>query len=57
MGIVLGKVSDAKAIAQNLTTEVKPPVPGAVRLTPLEMNMLHFGSDKHSPLPDKTPAS
>ncbi len=57
MGIVLGKVSAANAPAQNLSSDVKPPVPGAVRLTPLEMNMLHFGSDKHSPLPDKTPAS
>lgn len=31
-------------------TDMPTPAKGAVRLTPLQMNMLHFGSDKHTPI-------
>lgn len=30
-------------------------VKGAIQLTPLEMNMLHFGSDLHTPLLNDKP--
>lgn len=53
MGIVLGKINSVTTVARPRQTDVRPPVPGAVRLTALEMNMLHFGSDRHSPVPGK----
>lgn len=53
MGIVLGKINSATPVRQPRQTDVRPPVPGAVQLNPLEMNMLHFGSDRHSPVPGK----
>lgn len=49
MGIVLGKISTA-APGTDHGNNQRPPVPGAVLLTPLEMNMLHFGSEKHTPI-------
>ena len=50
MDIKLGKVPAPVPPELRMPPDVRPPVPGAVRLTPLEMNMLHFGSDRHSPL-------
>ena len=52
MGIVLGNVSSAPTGRPTAPKhEQVPPVEGAVRLTAMEMNMLHFGSGKNSPLP------
>lgn len=47
MGIVLRQ---ANAEENNPNNGMQPPVEGAQRLTPYEMNSLHFGSDLHSPL-------
>ena len=46
MGIVVSK-SDHTPSGGVVNVELMPPsVDGAVRLTPMQMNMLHFGSDK-----------
>lgn len=47
MGIIL-RQDNTQESAQ--TNEMKPPVEGAQRLTPYEMNSLHFGSDLQTPL-------
>ena len=53
MEIVTGKITTNVGKQQQQDIQEAPPVPGAVRLSPMEMNMLHFGSPRNSPLPKR----
>ena len=50
MGIVISKINSGDQANKDKADNTKPPVDGAVRLSALEMNNLHFGSDKTTPL-------